>query len=362
MNIQEKIELLDRLGVQIGAPIGGIAEFFDGGLMQQCENGAIYQRPGEEPFEVHGSIYERYVIMGEVVSQLEYPISDVEDDPNVSEGRRSLFQNGAIFRSAQGEMSQTFNDVESIPQIMVKLFDGFPVHLSQGEGISLSSLGDLALFAGFPAGAAVVAEIENMLPGLVLRRVFDSLSPSEIRDLVGEAQARNPNYVPPNFENCLEIDCPNGFDLQPLVDMLKSWTAVVEYAYVARPPSEPGVIGFFNPLFSEQEYLLGGDKGIGAESAWAKGADGSGMSFIDIERGWLFSHHDLPQDIMLLDGSIRFDSMGHGAASLGEIVAIDDAKGVVGIAPAAKAMPCPSISRNNPATIGDRGIGLHLWS
>lgn len=336
MTIQEKILLLEQLQVPLGAPLGGEALLFDGGTLQQFDNGAIYLRPGGEPFEVHGAIYIRYVDMGEVLSQLGYPISDEADDPNKPQGRLNLFQNGSLSWSPTNGVSQTFNDVNPIAQVMVKLQDSIPVNLSQGETISLAELGQRVTNAGFPSGDSAIATLEDILPGLVLKRVFDSLSPQEIRDLVVDAQARNSQYQPPNFENCLEIDCPNGVDLNPVVAAFKGW-GVIQYAYIAPLPSEPSVTGFFNPLFPDQGYLRGGDEGIGVETAWAKGADGAGTSFIDIERGWLFTHHDLPQTIQLLDGSIRFDSMGHGAASLGEIVAIDNSKGVVGIAPSANA-------------------------
>ena len=86
MTIQEKIELLVQLQVPLGAQLGGEALLFDGGTQQQFENGAIYLRPGGEPFEVHGLIYERYVVAGEVLSQLGYPISDEEDDHPISKG------------------------------------------------------------------------------------------------------------------------------------------------------------------------------------------------------------------------------------------------------------------------------------
>ena len=74
-------------------------------------------------------------------------------------------------------------------------------------------------------------------------------------------------------------------------------------------------------------------QGISVEAGWAKGADGVGTKMIDIERGWLTNHEDLPSGIQLLDGRIRKESIGHGTAVLGEIVALDNTTGVVGIAP-----------------------------
>ena len=61
---------------------------------------------------------------------------------------------------------------------------------------------------------------------------------------------------------------------------------------------------------------------------------------VDVERGWKLDHEDLvAKNITLLAGMNvrdRFDfNYPHGTAVLGEILMVDNAKGGVGIAPAA---------------------------
>jgi hypothetical protein len=73
------------------------------------------------------------------------------------------------------------------------------------------------------------------------------------------------------------------------------------------------------------------------QAAWARGADGAGHTVIDLEQGWFLGHEDLPRGIPLLAGLNRLESHFHGCAVLGELVAIDDTRGVAGIAPGATA-------------------------
>ena len=81
------------------------------------------------------------------------------------------------------------------------------------------------------------------------------------------------------------------------------------------------------------DYLGGLQQGIAVQAAWAKGADGANMRFVDLEQGWFLGHEDLPKPIPLIGGINSSKSFAHGCAVLGEIVATDDNRGIVGIAP-----------------------------
>ncbi len=245
-------------------------------------------------------------------------------------GRMNEFEFGTITFSDEFGVNVQFNELITIPQVVVKIEDNIPVSLKPGE---LFSLDDLVFNIGARGGEFVIDALKSIFPDLVFRRTFESLNSQEILDLVAQAQDQDPNYSPPNFDNFLEIDCPVGFDTDSLANTLKAWQGVVEYAYTAPSASDPAVVGISNPRFRQQGYLKPEPKGISVQVAWAKGADGVGLRLIDIEQGWLPDHEDLPSGIQLLDGRMRKESIGHGTAVLGEIVALDNTTGVVGIAP-----------------------------
>jgi hypothetical protein len=122
-----------------------------------------------------------------------------------------------------------------------------------------------------------------------------------------------------------------------LVTALSAWTGIVEYAYTAPVLADPIVVGAGNPYFPDQGYLAAAPIGVGAEAAGARGADGSGLRFVDVEQGWLLSHEDLPF-IPVLAGISGGPNIAHGTSVLGIISAIDDdLNGICGIAPEAVA-------------------------
>lgn len=332
--IEEKFDLLSQNGLDLGVAIGSEEPLFDGGSRQEFEFGTIYYHPTVGAFECHGLILKKYRDLNEVQSGLGYPISDEQDDPFVLLGRMNEFEFGSItFSNGFGANTQ-FNEPIDIPQVIVKLDDSIPISLQPGE---LFTLDDLLADIGERGGEFVIETIRFIFPDLMFRRTFESMTSQEILELIGRAQDLDPDYLSPNFDNFLEIDCPADFDTDSLANTLKAWTGVVEDAYTAPIASDPMVVGTSNPRFREQGYLQPGPKGISVQAAWTKGADGSSMNLIDIEKGWLPDHEDLPPGIQLLDGRMSSASIGHGTAVLGEIVAKDDNRGVVGIAPRAQA-------------------------
>jgi serine protease len=87
---------------------------------------------------------------------------------------------------------------------------------------------------------------------------------------------------------------------------------------------------------SYQGYLGAAPHGIDAPAAWRYDVRGQGIWFADIEGGWNNNHEDLPGDrITHVAGEPMSDRhwRAHGTAVLGEVVGIDNGKGVVGIAP-----------------------------
>jgi subtilisin family serine protease len=102
---------------------------------------------------------------------------------------------------------------------------------------------------------------------------------------------------------------------------------------------DPRVNPTDDPYFKAQGYLEAAPLGIDARWVWnqANGV-GEGVALIDLEQGWILDHEDLAcKSPTLLYGDNRH-GVGtyrgdHGAAVLGEVVAVDNRIGVVGIAP-----------------------------
>ena len=64
------------------------------------------------------------------------------------------------------------------------------------------------------------------------------------------------------------------------------------------------------------------------------GGDGAGQRIIDLERGWTFDHEDLTaHGITLINGAVLDTSRPHGTSVFGEMIAVDNTVGCVGIAP-----------------------------
>jgi hypothetical protein len=331
--IEEHFFDLILAGLNLGETIGGEQDLYDGGSLQVYEFGRIYFHPSVGAFEVHGAILVRYLELGAELSGLGYPLSDEQPDPGVPGGRMNTFEFGVLTWSAPVGVTVTFADDEPewTSQVVVKLVDGLPLPLQPGDEVDF---GELLALLGPLAQLPVAQQLAEVLGQASIRRVFRALAPDELEALVTEARANDPGYLPPDFTNYVEVDVPQEVDASGLADLFEQWTGIVEHAAVAPEASDP-VVGTTNPLFSHQGFLAPALTGIGAAAAWARGADGSGIRVVDLEQGWVLDHEDLPPGIRLLDGVNRPTSHYHGTSVLGVLVARDDARGVVGIAPGA---------------------------
>jgi hypothetical protein len=175
-------------------------------------------------------------------------------------------------------------------------------------------------------------------PGVTLTPLFHSPGPDAIRATVRRARARSPDYRPPNFLAWFAVDCPAGVDPDAVARRLAKLPRV-RRAYVQSPPAAPPFVHpQDDPLFTRQQYLERGPKGVGVRSAWrhARG-DGTGVRFVDVEQGWRLDHEDLPKRPHLpLHGESRY-FMRHGTSVLGVVLAVDNSVGMVGIAPGVRA-------------------------
>ncbi|MEW6651075.1 MAG: S8 family peptidase [Chloroflexota bacterium] len=187
--------------------------------------------------------------------------------------------------------------------------------------------------------------LAQAFPGLRMRRLFTALKPERIGELVRQAVERDSTYLPPNFFTYFTVICPPGVDPQRVAKELSAWEAV-EQAYPAPKPQLPPAVNPDNdPRFPFQGYLDAAPAGIDAEFAWgydppgggAGGGDGGGaaidLRFVDLEQGWVLDHEDLvAKGITLISGENLYYHY-HGTAVLGEVTAVDNAIGCIGITP-----------------------------
>ena len=135
------------------------------------------------------------------------------------------------------------------------------------------------------------------------------------------------------FERYLVAEAPDRDAAQALARRLHDLPEVEE-AYVEGGPRRPAVSPDDDPRSANQGYLAAAPDGIDARWAWSV-TDGDGIGYVDVEQGWTLNHEDLAgANITLLSG-VNQAYPGHGTAVLGEVLAVDNTRGDIGIAPRA---------------------------
>lgn len=124
---------------------------------------------------------------------------------------------------------------------------------------------------------------------------------------------------------------PKDMNADELVRRLNALNEV-EIAYLEGGPTPPPVSAGDDPRSANQAYLDAAPGGIDARWTWDL-ADGTGIGFVDMERGWTLNHEDLAGAGITLISGLNQDYPGHGTAVLGEIAAVDNQIGGIGIAP-----------------------------
>jgi serine protease len=189
-------------------------------------------------------------------------------------------------------------------------------------------------------GVGPWTELAQRFKGIRLDRLFTVLSPERIGELVSRATDRDRHYRAPNLLSFFVIDSPAGLDSEALAAALQEWSQV-ETAYVDPLDASPAPPGT-NLGYAQQTYLKppatapppAPQGAIDAEFAWTQpGGTGAKQKIVDLERGARLDHEDLvARNIQTLHG-INFPADRlHGAQVLCVVAAVDNNKGVIGIA------------------------------
>ena len=177
------------------------------------------------------------------------------------------------------------------------------------------------------------SQLKDEFPELRVLPRWKARKADQIRALIKKARDTDPSYRPGPILQYFEVTCPNKCDIEALWKKLSAWSTV-KTAWVSPIPEPPPVMPNDDPRFPNQGYLDPAPAGIDAEYAWTvAGGDGTGQGFIDIEWGWTLNHEDLLDHGVTLLSGINNGYEGHGTAVLGEVAAVDNALGCVGIAP-----------------------------
>lgn len=204
--------------------------------------------------------------------------------------------------------------------------------------------------------------LEDLLveyPDVTFMRLFTSVSPEEIEDL----EVKAPNNVSTSLLNYYILQTQNGEQEEELVDRLKK-SSLIEDVYMKKqekitpPEVQPSSVSLNpnnNPRFKQQGYLEAAPYGINAPFAWeVQGGKGNGITFVDMEYGWLLNHEDLVhQNIELMSGINIDQHVGHGTSVLGIVSSEDNEVGNIGIAPKAKAKVISQIRDNGQYNTAD---------
>ena len=185
-------------------------------------------------------------------------------------------------------------------------------------------------------GAAALAwqQLTSAFPetGISLNRLLATQSADQLGALIDSA--RNASGVePPDLLNLMAIDV-DGNSRCGRVAGRRQGPSIVDFAYDESPLIPASVDPSDDTLATSQGYLNVAPVGIEAFFAWSlPGADGASVRFLDIERGWDLTHEDLAGgSVVPLNQSVPGNEF-HSTACLGIVLAKDNAKGVIGIAP-----------------------------
>ncbi|MEC2712670.1 S8 family serine peptidase, partial [Bacillus cereus] len=205
----------------------------------------------------------------------------------------------------------------------------------------------------------VIKDLLTEYPDVTFTRLFTSVSPEQIQNL----EVKAPNHVSTSLLNYYILQNQNSGYEEEIVDKLKA-SSLIEDAYMKKqekimPPevqsSSVALNPNNNPRFKKQGYLEAAPYGINAPFAWGiQGGNGNGITFVDMEYGWLLNHEDLlHQNIELMSGRNIDQHVGHGTSVLGIVSSEDNEVGNIGIAPKAKAKVISQIRDNGQYNTAD---------
>jgi hypothetical protein len=164
---------------------------------------------------------------------------------------------------------------------------------------------------------------------------------NDLETLAARAAERDPTYRG-SLHAYWFVEVPDGVDPEEMARTISA-SQDVESAYVEGGPTPPPFVNDADdPRSPMQGYLSAAPDGIDARYVWPRsggggfaGGDGAGIKVIDLEQGWTLNHEDLTAAGITIVSGVSTAYFGHGTSVLGELRAVDNTIGCIGIAPAA---------------------------
>lgn len=181
---------------------------------------------------------------------------------------------------------------------------------------------------------AQLKSLEKEFGSCSIKPQFSKKELSLSEKLIARVGSQDKAFHSANFRSYYTLEFEDPKVLVEATKIICQWENV-QCAYVDKTGPDPLVNAADDPRSPNQGYLDPAPEGIDAEYAWGfTGGDGEGQRFIDLERGWTLNHEDLnAHGGTLLHGNIRNGSRSHGTSVLGELCAVDNNLGCVGIVP-----------------------------
>jgi len=177
--------------------------------------------------------------------------------------------------------------------------------------------------------------------GITLVPLFTAAKAETIRKLESQAREADPRFGHSTLLAFYAVTIPADVDADAVTKVLSRWPTVA-VAYVEPPPVEPPQVNATNdPRSTNQGYLDAAPDGIDAEYAWTfTGGNGAAQRLVDLEWGWTLNHEDLAAHNITLISGVNHSYFFHGSGVLGEIAAVDNTVGCVGIVPGLGSVRC----------------------
>jgi serine protease len=222
-------------------------------------------------------------------------------------------------------------------------------------------------YAAVP-GATLLEVAEEALPELARflkahrlyhsTRLIISTSPEDLAALEEEAAHRTPELAPlKSLRQYWRVDVrAQAREFNVVSAIAADFVAItgIMTATVETRLELPSVDPTDDPGFAKQFYLRAPPAGgIDAQALWGMGFDGSGAGFVDVEGGWFRQHLDLPGALIgtRMGDTMDIDYMPHGTSVLGIVAGVDNARGVIGVAPGVSRISVASVFRSATGTV-----------
>lgn len=266
------------------------------------------------------------------IEELGVPAGEVIDDV----GPRTVWRLDEIAFNAQPRPEQPLH---FSPKVIVKLTDDVALQLPYENNLQ----------EFFPADLRGLWD--NIVPGLPLslNKALPDVDPEEIQAWLTANEQEN-GTSSQNLLTFFTIPVPP--DAADAIAAAVGSLPFVEHAYVEQETTLPAVTAD-DPLIVGQGYAGAAPVGVDAFHAWnLPFADGSQVRFIDVEFGWQLTHEDLidangvNRIQVLPSGTISSltNHIVHGTGVLGIVMATDNTKGMLGLAPNVRASVAPVLT------------------